>query len=317
LDANGDVKIGDFGLATRSDLRLPFDEGKSDQSHSEATDMTTEVGTSFYIAPELLSKDHRGRYNQKVDMYSLGIIFFECVYFFSTGMERSLVLRGLRKSVPVFPADFDLQKLDKQAHIIKWLLDHQPKARPTAIELLQSEYLPPKIEDEFVNEALRTIANPNTPYYRRLMDVIFGHSTDKHADFTFDFNSGHRPFEEISTVLLSRIKELLVGVFEAHGAVEVTVPLLIPRSELNDFKSSVVRLVGSDGSLVELPHDLTLPFARHIARNAYPFIKRWSIERVYRSVSLKGFPPSFMSLLHRISLVDNHDMFLRPILILF
>ncbi len=33
------------------------------------------------------------------------------------------------------------------------------------------------------------IANPNTPYYRTLMSVLFSQSLDKSKDYTYDFNS--------------------------------------------------------------------------------------------------------------------------------
>jgi translation initiation factor 2-alpha kinase 4 len=72
LDESGTVKIGDFGLATvKGNLihQEPIDLIKS------TADMTSEVGTPVYTAPEILIST--GRYNSKVDMYSLGILFFE------------------------------------------------------------------------------------------------------------------------------------------------------------------------------------------------------------------------------------------------
>ena len=35
-----------------------------------------------------------------------------------------------------------------QSDVICWLLDHNPHRRPTAEALLQSEYIPPKMEDK-------------------------------------------------------------------------------------------------------------------------------------------------------------------------
>lgn len=45
--------------------------------------------TSFYISPE---QNNRGEYGQKVDVYALGIIFFEMNYPFSSVEERCKVI---------------------------------------------------------------------------------------------------------------------------------------------------------------------------------------------------------------------------------
>ena len=52
----------------------------------------------MYVAPELGDgASVRVKYSQKVDLYSLGIIFFEmCSKPFSTKMERIDVLNNLR-----------------------------------------------------------------------------------------------------------------------------------------------------------------------------------------------------------------------------
>lgn len=56
---------------------------------------------------------------QKVDMYSLGVMFFEMCYRpFKTGMERVLVLTNIRKSVPEFPDDFD-EDMDLANQVLK------------------------------------------------------------------------------------------------------------------------------------------------------------------------------------------------------
>jgi translation initiation factor 2-alpha kinase 4 len=97
------VKIGDFGLATTSgvlvrggdmasaDVSLVADESVA------GDDLTGQIGTALYIAPEISSSGRVTSYTQKVDIYSLGIIFFEmCHPPLQTGMERIKVLTSLR-----------------------------------------------------------------------------------------------------------------------------------------------------------------------------------------------------------------------------
>ncbi|KAJ1966263.1 eukaryotic translation initiation factor 2-alpha kinase, partial [Dispira parvispora] len=178
LDANGDVKIGDFGLAianltqvdsgsTVRTRQFSLEGGGPDES------LTSDVGTTLYVAPEVAQslKGGGSRYNQKVDMYSLGIIFFEMCYPLHTGMERVKVLHDLRRPEVIFPTEFPDNQLVNQKKVIQWLLHHNPRDRPTSLELFQSELLPPRMEDDYIQECVRTIANPHTPYYNRLMSA--------------------------------------------------------------------------------------------------------------------------------------------------
>lgn len=82
--------------------------------------LTGHVGTALYVAPEL-SATSKAIYNQKVDIYSLGIILFEMFYpCLNTGMERIKILSGLRLKEIVFPHDFLDQKYEKQRIVIRW-----------------------------------------------------------------------------------------------------------------------------------------------------------------------------------------------------
>jgi len=90
ITEQGRVKIGDFGLATdniivnSSDMECEREEVNSIYS--------TNIGTQFYAAPEQLNQRH---YNNKVDIYSLGIILFELCFPMKTYMERNQKLNEL------------------------------------------------------------------------------------------------------------------------------------------------------------------------------------------------------------------------------
>ena len=70
--------------------------------------MTGKVGTTLYVAPELEKRSGgRVKYSQKVDLYSLGIIFFEMCYKpFTTSMERVKVLGNLRTVSACLPVHY-------------------------------------------------------------------------------------------------------------------------------------------------------------------------------------------------------------------
>ncbi|CAB9514181.1 eIF-2-alpha kinase GCN2 [Seminavis robusta] len=56
-----------------------------------AASLSSQVGTFLYAAPELAA----GRYNEKCDVFSMGVVMVEMWSQFKTGMERAHVLLGL------------------------------------------------------------------------------------------------------------------------------------------------------------------------------------------------------------------------------
>lgn len=92
--------MGDFGLVT--DMQETEKEwsivSTSPRGHTKA------VGTRLYMSPEQFVKKS---YNYKVDIYSLGLIFFELLVPFSTEMERISILTQLREKK--YPKDFLLK----------------------------------------------------------------------------------------------------------------------------------------------------------------------------------------------------------------
>uniref|UniRef100_A0A3Q3AE41 Protein kinase domain-containing protein n=1 Tax=Kryptolebias marmoratus TaxID=37003 RepID=A0A3Q3AE41_KRYMA len=128
---DGKVKIGDFGLVTTD---------TSDDDENQM-DRTEGAGTKPYMAPEQKSR----KYDRKVDMFALGLIFFELLWKISTVTvtEKSKVSLYLTISNygtvlhrtpfvirPVYP--FSYYK------IIKSLLSENPEDRQEAA-VLQAE----------------------------------------------------------------------------------------------------------------------------------------------------------------------------------
>lgn len=284
-------KIGDFGLATSGQYQ------RSDHKISAGIqtdgDMTRSIGTALYVAPELRSSVS-GNYNDKVDMYSMGIIFFEMCYPLKTAMERDHVIRQLRERKHTLPADFETPEKLLQGSIIMSLISHRPSERPSCAELLRSGKVPVQIEDEAVKEAIKALSDRNSPHYTKMMAALFSQKPDTQAkDYAWDIGiaAGSQTIRANDVLLQNLVKNRLGMVFRGHGAVEVQRQLLLPWSD-HYANNNVVKLFDPSGTLVQLPYDLTLPYARSIGRGA-PFLeKTFTIGTVYRDSYTGGAPRS-------------------------
>lgn len=112
LDADANIKISDFGHAITTDMinnnnqRLKVTSSMSGAINRSS--QTGQVGTSYYVAPELDDDASCSHYGTPADIYSLGIIFFEMLHQpFKMGMERHKVLKDIRTKNITFPNEMN------------------------------------------------------------------------------------------------------------------------------------------------------------------------------------------------------------------
>jgi len=117
LDANSQVKLGDFGLARvlkGNDLAR------------------THVGTPYYMSPEQVQGNW---YNEKSDIWSLGCLTYELCALrppFEAASQHALGQKILTGSFARLPGRFS-QELQR---CLEWMLKSQPSSRPSARDLL-------------------------------------------------------------------------------------------------------------------------------------------------------------------------------------
>ncbi|KAH7340654.1 kinase-like domain-containing protein [Rhizoctonia solani] len=280
IDAKGDAKLGDFGLAVNA--MVPEDPSDMVISRLDAfQEMTSGVGTSLYVAPEVMSRRRKGSRNQsKADLYSLGIVFFELNFPFVTASERVSVLTRLRDQSIQFPRAWPEERY-RQRKIIEMLLEHDPDKRPSALQLSRSEYLPETLEDEYVKEALPMIVDPKRPHYEALLAKLFDQDPIPAKAFIYNIHT------EIPdhAALYDTVRDKIVAVFHIQGAVSKEPVLLAPDHHSNDISNEErqsVMLLDRRGDLVTLPRHATTPFARLAAIEGTTRIKRYSISNAYR-----------------------------------
>lgn len=286
IDVTNSPRIGDFGLATSGQYQ------QADKAVTNSTadgDMTRSIGTALYVAPELRT-GVGGNYNEKVDMYSLGIILFEMCHPLGTAMERDQVIRQLREKQHTLPSDFQAPEKALQGGIILSLISHRPSERPSSAELLRNGKLPLQIEDESIKEAVKTLADPTSAYHQKMMSALFSQTMNRQVkDVTWDIGTASGTLKDNDIALQTTVKDRLTAIFRRHGAVESRRPFLFPRSSHYD-NQNVVQLLDPSGTLVQLPFDLTLPLARSIARQAQISEKSYCFADVFRDNYTGGAP---------------------------
>lgn len=281
IDESRNIKIGDFGLAKNVHKSLDILRQDSQSQAGSTDNLTSAIGTALYVATEVLSGN--GHYNEKIDMYSLGIIFFEMIFPFSTGMERVNILKNLRLPTVEFPADFDEARLKTEKTIIKLLLDHNPDKRPGAQALLNSGRLPVKHQDESMKEALKSLASPSSPWQQQVRETLFSQAYSLTNDILYDnVQSCTTPFAQI---LRSKMTEEVVKIFRRHGGVENNEPpRLFPKAPIYGTQN-VYEVLDKGGTVLQLQYDLTYPMARYLSKNPNCVSKQFRLQHVYRPPS--------------------------------
>ena len=143
FDDNGDAKITDFGLSKIID----------DSTDDESLELTSQgAGTYWYLPPECFAKgDERGgpRVSSKVDVWSVGVIFYQMLYGkrpFGEGKSQENVLREgviLNATQVEYPVN-GFKVSDEAKEFIRACLTHSKEHRPDVHALCLHSYLSSK-----------------------------------------------------------------------------------------------------------------------------------------------------------------------------
>ncbi|KPI92053.1 Eukaryotic translation initiation factor 2-alpha kinase 4 [Papilio xuthus] len=229
-----------------------------------------QVGTAMYVAPELRAgaggaggAAGAGGYNQKADVYSLGVTLFEMFHApFGTGAERAAVLARLRRPEVLLPADFDTAANAKQVYLLRWMLRPEPAERPTCAQLAASQHVPRAVPRGALAALLEhALAERGSPAHAQLVRACLAQRAQPADELLFHEPArAHRAPPHPS--LLQHLIDAVVNVFRSHGAHELTPPLLTLRGDAWESRADAVRLMTAAGAVCLLPYDLRLPFAR-------------------------------------------------------
>ena len=136
------------------------------------------------------------------------------------------------------PTELFRQALPQQTKLVRALLDSDPEKRPSVADLLTSdEYLPARIEDDYLHDIIRQLTIPGNRLRERVLGALF---TKVHSTLTmrdpvwvgFDSKAEALSFGADSALhsldsLKESVRSVFVAVAARHGARSVSTPVLI------------------------------------------------------------------------------------------
>ncbi|KAK9997208.1 hypothetical protein SO802_021894 [Lithocarpus litseifolius] len=283
FDARNDIKIGDFGLAKF--LKLDQDPGFPSDTAGVSIDGTGQVGTYFYTAPEI--EQGWPKIDEKADMYSLGIVFFELWHPFGTAMERHVVLNDLTQKGQLPPAW--VTEFPEQASLLQRLMSPSPSDRPSAAELLQHAF-PPRMESELLDNILRTMqTSEDRSVYDKVVNAMFDEEMlnvkDHHhhaGEMRLAGDDTSIQYTDLDTEVRDCVVEVTREVFRQHCAKHLEIISMRLLDDSPQFNRKTVKLLTHGGDMLELCHELRLPFVSWVISHQRSSYKRYEISYVYR-----------------------------------
>lgn len=298
MDAENNIKVGDFGLATTGNNR-EYEKSKGGEGsfilessensvhiHQEASvqsgnqdaidSLTAGIGTALYRAPEqeavvVTSSSNTGEqhvvYNEKADIYSLGIILFEmCSKPFETGMERLVTIKELRENGN-FPSGFEKYAPVNLIRIISWLTQKNPEHRPSAVQLLNSELMPARadVDSQYLKEITEALYKPNSAASLEILSILFDSDNKFTTLETVQNSIGLADYQNRSLLydyaMVERIESILnprpslvfksgLGGNQLHSKIQcVTQKMIVPLHYLNAAKRRLRSIFEARGAV--------------------------------------------------------------------
>jgi tousled-like kinase len=136
FDDNGDAKITDFGLSKIVDAPDPAD----------SMELTSQgAGTYWYLPPECFTMEDNVRISNKVDVWSIGVIFYQMLFGkrpFGDGKTQEKILADqtmLNAREVIFPDKTEVSAECKE--FLRTCLTYEQAFRPTIAQLCENPYI--------------------------------------------------------------------------------------------------------------------------------------------------------------------------------
>lgn len=230
LDENYNVKLGDFGLAKHVNLKI--EDKRTLISKSFSNTMSMGIGTPIYMSPE---QQHSSNYNNKVDMYALGIILFQMLMpAFKTDTDWIRTIKSLTID-DVIPNYLKDSLRDDLVVIMISLINKDPEKRPPSRDL----YL--KFQDSLYHQLIISDLNE----YKKIINYVYTNKTKFSTLSHFAYEDQNQPEVKIKYryQLMNRmLKDRMGGILKKYMVEEVVFnPLMSFSSSVDIINFKIVR----------------------------------------------------------------------------
>eukprot|EP01065_Artemidia_motanka_P021170 TRINITY_DN2528_c0_g1_i2.p1 TRINITY_DN2528_c0_g1~~TRINITY_DN2528_c0_g1_i2.p1 ORF type:complete len:1530 (+),score=340.37 TRINITY_DN2528_c0_g1_i2:553-4590(+) len=289
-DFYGDIKVGDFGLATdfgasvaqgssgRRLLSSGLDGAAPPSHHSQG------IGTPLYCAPEQMSSR---QYNEKVDLYSVGIIAYEMFAEFASESERYRSIIDIRDKA-VAPEEWRRKQAERALarlpDLVDLFLSQEPSQRPDAANVLDDDFLPPDGNEPELSQALRTFERHTTVMSKLMFERSVGDMNGLNVGELSQIHwlSQTDKWHIGGTRRGWWLRDVFSSVFRAHGGVEVFVPVTVPLNWImHSYQPDSHHSMDEHGHISAAPSYPPVAFARWLAtprRSQLPVpLRRFSV----------------------------------------
>lgn len=269
---NSQIKLGDFGLSRATSAnKSTLDELESGTFNSEhkSSDLTLNIGTMSYMAPELKNKKTEN-YTDKVDIYSLGLIFLEMCANFKTVFEKMNVFKSLLETGEL-PKDIanNLEPIELQ--LISGMCQLDVNKRFSANDILQMPLIQMSFNESNIKNydtnSLINILAKDSDLLRKFLRSIIINSSEAKMTLKFPDYFTHSSFN------LSQFIFQSISLF--YCAINFAELSLFPISWWHKInENNIANVVDSKGQFLSLPHFTKYPFAFQVSNDSSKYFLR-------------------------------------------
>jgi len=153
LDANHNIKLGDFGLS-----KILTDE----KGFAYST-----VGTPYYMSPEQITDK---KYNEKSDIWACGCLLYElCAQSppFEASNQLSLALKIKSGKFERIPSRYS----NELFRVIQWILTRDPEARPSVDDLLNIPSISMRLREKRLKDSRAMLKKKEEEVQKKLEEL--------------------------------------------------------------------------------------------------------------------------------------------------